>query len=346
MTKKYVNETFTRDTPNKLSGLGIGKITKIKEWLERYEISGYNINDDLSIDCNSTVMLGHKNLKYLPEFIQFRNILGSFWIEQTGLRSLRGCPSYIEEDFDCQNNDLVDLKFAPLYVEDTFRCFGNHIPSSEISRFKADKKYKWNYLSSDHGNTHVEHLIESFTKGDNKINGLGIGRIQLIKDWLEKYEVQNYTINDDYTIDIKGDVEIIRKYLTKFPDFIQFGKIYGTFNCSLNQLKSLRGSPIEVEKDFYSTENMLSSLEFSPKIVGGNFEVVKNLLKTLKGCPESVGNNFWCLENDIEDSEIDLKYLGGKLHINIGELSVMDETRLNNNPVLEFKIEWHRDAHY
>jgi len=340
MSEKYLKETFTRNSPDKLSGLGIGKITKIKEWLEEFQITSYTINDDFSIDCNDTVMIGHKNLKYLPEFIQFRNILGNFWIEQIGLRSLRGCPIYIEGDFDCQNNDLIDLKFAPTYIEETFRLYGNHIPISEVNKFKNNSNNKWHYLSSDYGHENAEYMNESFKNGDNKLNNLGVGKSKLIKDWLEKYGIINYTINKDYTIDVKGDVMLVNIDIAVLPDFIQFNKIRGSFSVSLNDFTSLRGCPYEVDFNFWCNYNHLKSLEFAPKKVGANFGINNGLIKSLKYCPEYVGADFYCKNNLIENSEINLKYLGGRIYMQSDFLSIKDEMLLEHNPVLESKIIW------
>lgn len=68
----------------------------------------------------------------------------------------------------------------------------------------------------------------------------------LIKRWLKKYGITNYTINDDYTIDIAGNINLTYKSLKKFPSFIQFRIVKGNFNCSYNELISLKGAPREV----------------------------------------------------------------------------------------------------
>ena len=62
----------------------------------------------------------------------------------------------------------------------------------------------------------------------------GVGRSKLIKDSLDEYGVKNYTINDDFTIDVNGDVNLEGKDICKFPDYIQFGVVNGSFDCSFN----------------------------------------------------------------------------------------------------------------
>jgi len=83
-----------------------------------------------------------------------------------------------------------------------------------------------------------------------------------IKDWLDSNGVRNYTINKDLTIDVKGNVDISHRNLREIP--VQFDIVDGFFNCSVNKLISLKGSPRECFV-FYCSNNKLTSLEFCPK---------------------------------------------------------------------------------
>lgn len=73
-----------------------------------------------------------------------------------------------------------------------------------------------------------------------------------IEAWLKICNIRNYTINDDLTIDVNGDVDI-RLYGEKaLPEYIQFGKIkrdFRIFHCPI--LISLRGFPKEVGGSFW-----------------------------------------------------------------------------------------------
>ena len=60
---------------------------------------------------------------------------------------------------------------------------------------------------------------------------------QEIKFWLNYHRIENYTINDDLTVDVVGDVDLIRMELTEIP--FQFGVIKGSFYCYKNKLTSL-----------------------------------------------------------------------------------------------------------
>ena len=59
---------------------------------------------------------------------------------------------------------------------------------------------------------------------------------QLIKE-LEKFNINNYIINNDGTIDVKDDVNLSSKVLTKIP--FKFGIVTGDFAFFDNKLTSL-----------------------------------------------------------------------------------------------------------
>jgi hypothetical protein len=62
-----------------------------------------------------------------------------------------------------------------------------------------------------------------------------------IEDICDEYNITNYTINPDGTIDVEGNVDLRAKKLTKLP--LKFGRVIGSFYCDNNQLISLEGSP-------------------------------------------------------------------------------------------------------
>jgi hypothetical protein len=119
----------------------------------------------------------------------------------------------------------------------------------------------------------------TFKKSDNSLVSLGVGQRALITKWLDEMSVTNYTIGDDLTIDIKGNVDLSYKNLEKFPSYVHFGRVGGNFYCSYNQLVSLEGSPREVGGSFYCSSNQLVSLEGCPREVGGDFSCIDNKKK-------------------------------------------------------------------
>jgi hypothetical protein len=114
----------------------------------------------------------------------------------------------------------------------------------------------------------------NFQKKRDPFSALGIGKIQVIKDWLNEMGVEDYTINDNLTIDVKDNtgLSFFKKGLTKFPDFIQFNEISGSFICKKNNLTSLKGCPTKIYNgDFSCSQNRLTTLEYCPKYVSGDF---------------------------------------------------------------------------
>jgi hypothetical protein len=148
-----------------------------------------------------------------------------------------------------------------------------------------------------------------------------IQSISKIQDMCKQYGITNYTINDDLSIDVNGDVMLHSRELTKLP--LKFRNIYGSFYCYGNQLTSLEGAPQSVMGHFYCSNNKLMSLEGAPQSVGGNFYCSYNKLTSLEGAPKSVGGNFSCGNNQLASLEGSPQSVGGYLnyaHNNLASL--------------------------
>jgi len=117
----------------------------------------------------------------------------------------------------------------------------------------------------------------------------------------EKYDIENYTINEDGTIDIDGNVDLSYRKLTKLP--LKFGNVGGHFSCGPNRLITLKGCPKSVAGIFDCSDNKLTSLEGCPQSVGGNFDCGNNQLTTLEFCSQSVGGHFDCSSNKLTTLE-------------------------------------------
>lgn len=103
----------------------------------------------------------------------------------------------------------------------------------------------------------------------------------------DKYNINNYHINDDGTVDINGNVLIMFKHkMEKLP--LKFGKVTGSFCVESNALRSLEGCPYYVGKDFQCRYNRLTTLEQGPDFVGGNYYCRNNNLTSLRGIPENI----------------------------------------------------------
>ena len=116
----------------------------------------------------------------------------------------------------------------------------------------------------------------------------------------EKYNIRNYTINPDGSIDVDDNVDICNYELTNIP--IKFNKVSGYFNCSYNKLTSLKGSPKEVGSFFTCYDNKINDLKYAPNRIGTWFDCSVNNLKNLKNSPTSK-NLFFCEGNPLESLE-------------------------------------------
>jgi hypothetical protein len=160
----------------------------------------------------------------------------------------------------------------------------------------------------------------------------------------KEYDIKNYNINGDGTIDVGGDVDLDNKNLTKLP--IRFNHVSGDFNCGHNQLTSLEGAPESVG-NFYCHNNKLTSLGGAPRIVNGNFSCSGNKITSLEGAPESVGN-FYCHNNKLTSLEGAPKSVSGNFwcdHNKIMSLKGLEFKSFNyidlvGNPIYPIVKSW------
>ncbi|MCK9471934.1 MAG: hypothetical protein M0Q88_09305 [Bacilli bacterium] len=105
-----------------------------------------------------------------------------------------------------------------------------------------------------------------------------------------EYNIENYIINEDDSIDVDGNVDLYDKKLKVLP--LKFRKVSGNFHCGYNQLISLEGAP---------------------QRVGGRFDCSGNQLTSLEGGPQRVGEYFSCYSNNNNLKNIDYlpKYYKG-----------------------------------
>ena len=111
-----------------------------------------------------------------------------------------------------------------------------------------------------------------------------------IHDICKKYNIKNYTINPDGSIDVDGDVNLWNFGLTELP--LIFNRVTGYFLCDDNKLTSLKGSPRWIGGYFDCRYNRLTSLEFSPEYVGSDFWCNNNKL-TDNYCDSEIGGSFY-----------------------------------------------------
>ena len=128
---------------------------------------------------------------------------------------------------------------------------------------------------------------------------------QEIEDWLKEYDIENYIINDDLTVDVDGNVYFDENNSYKLLNSIsvKFKKVEGDFSCKETSLTSLKGCPDVIKGYFSCSFNKITSLEYCPKEIGGSFYCGSNKLTSLKGCPEKINGFFDCGKNELTSLE-------------------------------------------
>ncbi|WP_155638613.1 hypothetical protein [Burkholderia cepacia] len=147
--------------------------------------------------------------------------------------------------------------------------------------------------------------------------------------FLDELYVKNYTINDDLTVDVEGDVKLpdhgVKDMLSDNPYSIcpeslpiQFGIVKGDFDCgNLSTLEhgmpdyvggnfvcvcadvvSLKGMPEHVGKDITIRRTAITNLEGLPDYIAGNLYIDWNdSLTSLNGSPKTITGEFICTRN-------------------------------------------------
>jgi hypothetical protein len=267
MRAKLISESLNFEKKSDpLVSLGVGKKALIEQWLKDSGIDNYEIDDNYEITVYDNVNIF--DLTRLPDYINFKEVSGAFIYNKDKIQSKKGFPEIIN---DYNPNRILSLKNLP-------NTIGGHL---DLSGVRLP-----NLPESLNNFNNVKLVSESlnFEKKSDPLVSLVVGKKALIIEWLNKMGVtSNYSIKDDYTIDIiNSGIDLSYKNLHQFPDYIQFDRVDGYFYCNTNYLTSLRGCP---------------------KTVGDEFDCSDNNLKYLEYCPEYVGYNFYCAGNPIDFTE-------------------------------------------
>jgi len=118
-----------------------------------------------------------------------------------------------------------------------------------------------------------------------------------IRNWLRNKYLSNFEIQDDLSVNIHGSVDLFQRGLEIIP--VQFGRVNGHFSVGMNRLKSLKGCPVSCGS-FNCTSNQLKTLKFGPKKVDGSFSCSNNQLTTFEGWPEEI-DGYCSTSNNIVD---------------------------------------------
>lgn len=120
-----------------------------------------------------------------------------------------------------------------------------------------------------------------------------------IINWLNIMNVEKYSINNNLTINVNGDVFLNEKSLTEIP--IQFHIVNGSFYCQNNNLTTLKGCPKIVKSEFNCSKNSLTNLKGCPKTTLDGFICNDNKITSLRYCPKKVSTIFNVGNNCLND---------------------------------------------
>lgn len=111
-------------------------------------------------------------------------------------------------------------------------------------------------------------------------------------DWVPD-GIESYSVNEDGSVDVKGNVYIDSIDLIDGHLPFKFGKVDGIFECDGSDMTSLWGCPDVVDSYFSVEDCPLKSLDGCPREVG-SFFCNGSEITSLQGCPQVVGGDFCC----------------------------------------------------
>jgi len=225
---------------------------------------------------------------------------------------------------------------APSNFLDTVNTILDDIQDGHVGKFTLKAS-----LYCDSGNRtitkypkNIQSILDGKTRATTK---------EEVEAVLMFFDIKRYTISDELTVDVNGNVDLHGKRRTRIP--ITFGKVTGDFfcndnnltslkgapekvggyfDCSSNNLTSLKGAPNKVGGGFYCSENNLTSLKGSPNKVGEDFNCSFNNFTSLEGAPEKVDGDFNCSENELETLEGSPKEVGGSFNCSQNKLTSLE----------------------
>lgn len=168
-----------------------------------------------------------------------------------------------------------------------------------------------------------------------------ISHMKFIKNWLTSpiitynllmLGIKDFNINKDDSVDVYGNVNLTHKQLKSIP--IQFGIVYGYFDCGYNELTSLKGCPKEIHGYFSCNVNELVSLNYGPKkVYGSYYNCSANKLISLDGYTIDVNQFLYCLRNPIYE-------LCSLFHYNLYlYFDSLDYNYLRGNEIIKFRFQ-------
>jgi len=208
-------------------------------------------------------------------------------------------------------------KLQPLTFTLTFSCETDDINIAKlnaISTWLCQSTYK-PFISED--NPNKVYYIMATNQIDFMTNGVEQGYFEIefrcqhpyaltlaatpsyesIYDYDDPSETQ-FTIHNDYSVDAFGPVFMGYMNLNRIP--VKFNRCSSDFDCSNNVLTTLENSPKTVHGNFNCSNNELINLKEGPEFVSMSYNCSHNLLESLEGSPAKL-KNFNCSDNFLKN---------------------------------------------
>ena len=159
-----------------------------------------------------------------------------------------------------------------------------------------------------------------------------------IKAWLDKYEVENYKINPDGTVECEI-FAIFEKGLKEIPVKLSKARsiditgneikridfappiVEGDFDCWGNMIETLEGGPEKIMGSFDCDSNQLTDLSGGPKFVGGSYVCSGNPITSLKGVADHVGKYFKAVNCKLKELDFFPTFIGTNIYIKSNEIT-------------------------
>ncbi len=104
---------------------------------------------------------------------------------------------------------------------------------------------------------------------------------ELIELFCEEFNIKNYYINDDYSINVYQNVVLDNFIGDELP--IKFNKVIGYFSCNKSNIKSFKNFPNFIEENIYLQGNIIENFHGFPKKVKGRIFLWGSTIKSLDG---------------------------------------------------------------
>ena len=112
-----------------------------------------------------------------------------------------------------------------------------------------------------------------------------------ISSWCDMNLIENYTINDDLSVDVDNSVILYQVPMDKLP--LQFGYVKGDFILGENELTTLEGVPHTIDGDFICGGNNIKDLDYFPKNIKSRIVLLNNPLESYTSPLEHANNLIW-----------------------------------------------------